>query len=520
MLGNELAVYRRDPSLDEVEAANAEIARQEQAVTAIELQIQNLISEIAKLRTRQRTHRDVVHRCKGVITLARRIPEELLAKIFEHCIADGWTRAPIVVSHVCSAWRKAAMAPRVWSHIYLDANSIDALGRTRFWLRRARHAPLHITIVASWHTPHTQLADTIGLLRRRASQWESIRLFIDGLAIAHFALSNFTQPMPQLREVDIQAQLQEDGDSDEQFTLADTFTEEVAPVLSELRFSCNVLPSVLKAPAHIKSLTLDIRESPVSHPLSNVALVDLLEGLSQLESLTVQLPLVYEAQLVNEDPERVVDLSRLSSLTIYGPTDLNSLLLHLRAQNLRELHLRSVDGEGQGLEPIGPTLLHFLNKSLPSLELLELHDIDLSPETFEACFWALPDLHALRLHESSISADTIKLLTGRSAMCPRLTHLDLRWCSRLDGKALVDLVRERQLPSVGDDGDVRMACGSEIAVEPIAEISILNCCHVGEQDVLQLARMTTVRLSVREDDYCRKWYISQIQVTCLRYPAH
>ena len=46
----------------------------------------------------------------------------------------------------------------------------------------------------------------------------------------------------------------------------------------------------------------------------------------------------------------------------------------------------------------------------------------------------------------------------------------------------------------------------EIMVEPIVELGILNCCFVEEQDVLQLARMTTVRLSVREDDYCRELY--------------
>ncbi|EKM59613.1 uncharacterized protein PHACADRAFT_181604 [Phanerochaete carnosa HHB-10118-sp] len=497
-------VYRRDPSADEVEAANAEIARQEQAVAAIELQIQKLISEIAKLRTQQRTHKDAIHRCKGVITLARRIPEELLVKIFELCVADGWTRAPIVVSHVCSAWRRAATALRVWSHIYLDADSVDALGRTRFWLQRAGNMPLHITILASWHTPHTQLVDAVSILSRHASQWVSLKLSIDSLAITLFALSNFTQPMPNLREVDIQVQLHEGGDIDDQFTLADAFNMEVAPALSEVRFNCNILPARLKIPAQVSSLTIDITDSPVSHPLSNLALVDLLEGLPQLGRLTVQLPLVYEAQMLDEDPERIVDLMRLSSLTLYGPTDLNGLLAHLLAPSLKGLYLRSLEDKGYRQESIGPTLLQFLHRSQPPLELLELHDIDLSPDTFQACFWASPDLRVLRLHESSISENTIRLLSGRNAMCPKLTHLDLRWCSHLAGNALVDLVRGRRPSSLEDDGDSGMDGYSAIGVEPIAEIGILNCCFVLERDVLQLARMTTVRLSMREDDYCRK----------------
>lgn len=506
----EWSSYRRDPSQDELEAANAEIARQMQAVGAIEIQIQSLVSEIGRLRTQQRVHKEAIHRCKGVITLARRLPEELLAKIFEHCVEDGWTRAPIVVSQVCSIWRKAAMAPRVWSHIYLDANSVDALGRTRFWLHRARHAPLHITIVASWSTPHTQLVDTIAILRRRASQWQSVKLSIDSLAVTQFALSNFTQPMPLLREVEIHTQLYEGGDIDDDFTLTHAFTEDIAPALSELRFSCNVLPGRLRLPRQIDTLTVEISDSPVSHPLSNLALVDLLEGLPQLKHLTVQLPLVYEAQMLNEDPERVVELSQLASLTLHGPTDLNGLLAHLRTQSLKELHLRSLEDVGYRQEPIGPTLLQFLEQSQASLEILELHDIDLSPGTFEDCFWAMPDLRSLRLHESSISDDTIKLLSGRDAMCPKLTRLDLRWCSHLAGKVLVDMVRDRQPCPLEVDGDTRMGGASEVTIEPMMELGILNCCFVEERDVLELARMTTVRLSVCEDDYCRKLSMSTL----------
>lgn len=497
-----MSLFRREPSQEEIAAATSEIAQQESALSFLERKVESLIAEIGKLRLAQRKHHEAIRHYKGIITLARRIPEELLAKIFEHCVADGWTRAPIVVSHVCSAWRKAAMAPRVWSYVYLDAESIDALGRTRFWLQRARQAPLHVHLVASWRTPNTQLVDTIVLLRRRASQWAFLKVDMDWLANTRFAISNFTRPMPMLREVEIQTQSREDGDAEESLALDEVFSQDLAPNLSHIHFSCNILPTNLRLPTHITSLHLNIYESPVSHPLANSALVDLLERLSGLETLTVQLPLVYEAQLLNDDIERTVDLPNLRSLTLYGPTDLNGLLAHIRAHNLRELHLRSLEEVGYRQEPLGPTLTQFLDKSQPSLELLELHDIDLSPETFEDCFWALPDLRTLRLHESSISDDTLRLLSGGDAMCPKLTHLDLRWCSHLGGRALVDLVRDRQA-AVRDGEDVRMDGG--VVIEPITELGILNCCFVEEQAVLQLARMTTVRLSLREDDYCREY---------------
>ena len=177
--------------------ANQEIAKQERAISTLEQRAQALIAEMANVRRLQAGYREVVARYKGVITLARRIPEELLAKIFEHCVVDGWTRAPVVVSHVCSSWRKAAVSPRVWSHVYVDGDNTDALGRTRFWLFMARHAPLQVSVVASWRTPASHLMDCMRLLGRHSVQWESLELTMSGLFNAwqvHITKINYALP--------------------------------------------------------------------------------------------------------------------------------------------------------------------------------------------------------------------------------------------------------------------------------------------------------------------------------------
>ena len=190
---------------------------------------------------------------------------------------------------------------------------------------------------------------------------------------------------------------------------------------------------------------------------------------------------------------------------MHGPTDLNGLLVHLRTPGLRELRLRSLEDVGHRQDPIGPTLLQFLDSNQPYLELLELHDIDLSPEYFRDCFFSLPELRVLRLHESSISDDTLRLLYGDDALCPKLMYLELKWCSHLRGKALVDLVRSRQTATCG--GGVNNTMDNGAVVTPIEELGILNCCFVEEKDVLEMARMATVRLALREDDYCRKSHL-------------
>ncbi|KAJ2977603.1 hypothetical protein NUW54_g11399 [Trametes sanguinea] len=115
--------YRLEPTPDIIDAAWDTIQDHEHAIDDLEDRIQDLLHQVQNLRYDQAKHRAAIERCKGLITLARRLPEELLIKIFEHCIEDGWTRAPVVVSHVCSAWRKAALAPKVWSHVYVNARS-------------------------------------------------------------------------------------------------------------------------------------------------------------------------------------------------------------------------------------------------------------------------------------------------------------------------------------------------------------------------------------------------------------
>ncbi|TFY56073.1 hypothetical protein EVJ58_g7855 [Rhodofomes roseus] len=254
---------------------------------------------------------------------------------------------------------------------------------------------------------------------------------------------------------------------------------------------------------------------------------------------------------------------------MYGPTDLNELLFHLRAPRIKRLHLRSLEDLGYRQQPIAPSLLRFLARSAPSsfteesdlaaldpspspstqepldaadlgtgavpLELLELHDIDLAPEAFAAAFRALPHLRELRLHESSISDGTLRVLHGPHGFCPRLTRVDFRWCGHLGGKALVELVRSRLPRAEAQDEDSTAGIGIEVLhsgsaaasasagegsgpADPIEEVAAINCCFVEEQDVLELARLTTCRVLMREadEDYCRTSSFSPYSTNCAR----
>lgn len=106
----DLSVYRGEPSPADVLAANTEIRRHEGAISSIHCRIASLLTEVAQLKVEEADHQAAIRTCKGVTTLARLIPDELLAQIFQHCVADGWTRAPR--RRLRGLFRMAARRPR------------------------------------------------------------------------------------------------------------------------------------------------------------------------------------------------------------------------------------------------------------------------------------------------------------------------------------------------------------------------------------------------------------------------
>ena len=506
MATHSVSVYRREPSALEVEDASSHIASAATEMSALQTQILELQAQIHSLQRRQATYQQLIDRHKGVITLARRIPPELLADIFEQCVDGGWTRAPIIVSHVCSQWRLAAQDPRVWSRIYINLDDADSVARTKHWLRMARAAPLHITVVASSRVWPRQIIEVMTMLSRYTEQWTTLRMELEALQNVQAVAEScrFLPVTPRLRTISMSTMGMHpaiEGETEDSLTWAEIFTQERAPGLRSFSIELVTLPTVITLPSHVRSLELTFIPQYPAVPVPAVPLMNVLNQLPALERLTLSLPL-HQEQPFSFDIDQFITLPSLVSLTVFGPTDLNGLLEHVEAPAVRELRLRSLEDLGYRQTPIGPSLFSFLQRS-SAVEILELHDIDLTPEYFASCFSYLGGLRELNLHESSISTATMKLLYGPGndaedptsslRMCPRLTRLNLRWCGMLPGKSLVELVRSR----------IHTVDGNRIPVSPISEIAAINCCFVEERDVVELARMTVCRVVAKETDYCR-----------------
>jgi F-box-like len=496
---SDISLFRRDLTPADIACIKVEISLNNETISSIDVDIESVRCQLEQLRKKRFTHTQLINRCKGALTLARRIPPELLAKIFEHS-AETWALTPFIVSQVCAAWRRAAQMPTVWSHISINCDIRDPVGRARFWLQMAQQAPLYITIVGA-NLLQTHLVQIVDLLLCRASQWRTLTLDLTLMRDTNYVLSQCTCIFPSLRSVYVMSQAafeQElDGGNGHLDGLQQSFLD--SPNFRHIEIVSNTVPTTVTS--HISNLSLTLTDSPVQRPLSVTSLLQLLEGLPCLKCLKITMPVEFERPFISAlDPSLTVILPQLESLTLEDAGGLSWILRHFRAPALTRLRLRTPEAEDRILhedDTIGTAILDFLKVS-SKVQLFELHNIDVWEQEFASWFALLPELRDLRLHDSDIDDEALRRLYGRGGLCPRLSRIDLRWCHHVRGTALVELVRSRQVT-----GEI----GSSVFEGAIDEVAALHCSLVRKQDVISLAKLTRLRVVFTEnDDYCRKFY--------------
>lgn len=479
-----------EPTEEDVNSIHQMIVADEEAIQILQGKMGTLNSLLERLRLQKSKHQENIRRARSLLTLARRLPPELLARIFEMSAESGWRRAPIAASQVCSAWRRAAAFPHVWSHLFLDLSSGNSTGKVEFWLSKVQQAPLHITLDIPLESP--SLEDVLGLLVARCRQWYTLNIKSVDSATMNYVLDRCSNPLPALKQLNL---ITETGGSEGDLVNLTSLLH--APRLSRLLIEQPNLPRWSNF-AGITKLHIVLSSSRMLiHPINATDWIEMMQTLPELRDLTLEFTKPGE-RIYNTDTEHAVDLPHLESLTLHVSPGVNGILLTMRAPVLRRLHLRcSSDSLSRLHTPSGAHLCQFLESS-PSLQVLELYDIDVERLDFVRCFELLPKLEELRLHDSDIADEQLQLLQGPHGSCPNLARLDFRWCNYLTGNALVKLAQSRLLR---DEGDVRLPS----QMRPLDEVAVINCLHVKEQDVLDLAEMTICRLLMRSDeDHCCK----------------
>ncbi|KAF9482490.1 hypothetical protein BDN70DRAFT_853287 [Pholiota conissans] len=482
----------------DVASVNQTISQHQQAITSLDTQIQRYMSRIRQLEYLKQTHISEIRRCKGMITLAKRLPPEILASIFEECIQDGWTRTPLIVSHVCSTWRKAANIPAVWSHVYVNFDARDPYKRTRFWLDKSKDTPLVVDLEIGNEMSH--LNKTLELLTSALPRWKALTVKSTALPPVNQILYACNKPAPQLRVIDItvaQEVIVNVDDPDAPELVAFRSSLMVAPQLKSLRINRNVLPGRNILPSSITNLSLQLpsHQTPTTQSLSTV--IRLLEELPSLELFSLEVPKVQGQHFeINIDPDRVVELSCLTSMTLMGKGNLFAILPHLVAPSLSRLFLRSSLDDFPPSE-VGIWIQHFFRRSSAPIRLFEIRDVGLDPIVYSSILRLLPSVEELRFHDCDVMDWTLQELNGPHGFCPSLMTLDLRWCGRLSGQAIADLVRSRLPAEINDPRTHPPVAAS------IAEVTLINCSFVKEENIIDLAKMTVCRLIHRgQGDFC------------------
>ncbi|KAL5508442.1 hypothetical protein ACEPAH_6061 [Sanghuangporus vaninii] len=493
----EYNLYRWSPSEDEIRKARNEIAEHEAAIGSLQARIDGLVQQARRIEVQKRKHYDAIAKCRSVLTLANRLPTEVLARIFEIAVQDGWTRGPIVVSQVCSTWREASKTPSVWSHIYIDCDKGDPVGRCNLWLRMARQSLLHITLRTAEQV--SMLDAIISLISAHILRWRSFALEASTIQSANYVLSCITTPGPYLKDVSIKV-----GDSSLALPLPEF--AQVQNQLSELKrafegvlslrrltLATDICQSWVGLP-RITSLNLQLNDCQLSdaRPILASEIVRVLSESPNLIELNINISRKdkRDFQLEHDDP---VVLPELHSLTLSLPIPFMAFIQHIRAPKLQSLFMRCPDDpQGFATESTREAIRRFFDESMPPLKIMELYDVDISQDDFAFCFNFLSSLEELRLHGSEISDETIRLLDPSFGFLPMLSKLDLRWCGHVTGEALEDVARSRWLAS---------AYGHDIS--PLAELTVISCSVVNEKQILGIASYCTCRLKMRDvDDYC------------------
>ncbi|KAF9534822.1 hypothetical protein CPB83DRAFT_754526 [Crepidotus variabilis] len=492
--GNQLPYLFSDV---DVAAVHRSIAQHEHVMASLDLEMEKHMQIIRQLQHKKEQHLAQIRHCKGMITLAKQLPLEILAFIFEECVRDGWTKTPILVSSVCSSWRKAAFTPTVWAHVYVSLDSQDPRRRTQLWLERSQAAPLVIHLEIGTDT--SRLISIMEMLIEDAGRWKEFTIKSTLLHPVDQILQTWSAPMLQLCSVNIaiDQELQpSDPQANENAGQLFAFRHAVlnAPNLRKIRFERNLLPTPDTLPPCITHLTLTLPSLRVHTQQSTLSLLRVLEGLTYLETLLIEVPIpsmdqqVFDLESVQEVE---IILPNLTSLTMMGARRIFGLLPHMKLPALNEINLRS-SLEAVHTEETNGWLIRFFETTSHSLVSLEIRDLPLEETTYSQITSHLPSLRCLRLHDCDISDEALLQMSGSEGRCPSLEYLDLRWCGRLSGQALVEVVRDR-MSRYGD-------------IKSILEVTVINCSFVKEEDILNMAEFTTCRLVHRgSQDFCYSW---------------
>ncbi|KAJ6522274.1 hypothetical protein B0H19DRAFT_1043555 [Mycena capillaripes] len=190
-------------------------------VASFKEEAQEITDEISRLQDsleemgRKRDHlQSSIVSHLALVSGARRLPHDILGEIFIACLPQASyssmrsTEAPLLLSHICSEWRRSAISmPRLWASLGIAPRyaKVDATNKkSTAWLTRSRNLPISISISSS-PSSHSVLQPFLECSHRL----EHVRFFIP---LAHLEpLSSNHVPMLTSAVIDVGVEARADN---------------------------------------------------------------------------------------------------------------------------------------------------------------------------------------------------------------------------------------------------------------------------------------------------------------------
>ncbi|TFK36661.1 hypothetical protein BDQ12DRAFT_713938 [Crucibulum laeve] len=135
---------------------------------------------------------DILEAHKAVLSPIRKIPTEVLAEVFVHCITNerfispSLTSPPLLLTSICSTWRNIALTtPGLWASILVDVSGhcySPPISVVKTWVERSGSSPLTFRITENGGSIPTErgtqspLSAVLDIFIPHHSRWRNIHL--------------------------------------------------------------------------------------------------------------------------------------------------------------------------------------------------------------------------------------------------------------------------------------------------------------------------------------------------------
>jgi len=194
-----------DPEIQEIKAF---LLHPIERIRSIEHELTDLKTRLKALRKEHKSLIRQVEICQTIITLPRRLPDDILSEIFyqslptTHNAAMSKSVPPLIFTQICKHWREVALStPRLWSTIHIhvvqkdrdqsgddfDDDVVSSITPGKWdkkratdaveWLRRSGQRPLSISVVGNdiWAAPSRAFYDLqLSSIIPFAARWRNL----------------------------------------------------------------------------------------------------------------------------------------------------------------------------------------------------------------------------------------------------------------------------------------------------------------------------------------------------------